>query len=167
MMETVDLSPKESADQLQGLYEGLVDVVAATLKNGDNPGVRVRPYAHGVSGRTHWTIGIDGLLTGPNMDFVTALNALHKDAFFRDEKGPNGQSLGFKVHLPIPKTRQVPIARGGGGGGGKRFAKRRYDSRFHPHPTPPPPTIEWVGLLWCITSAVGGLLYYRVQAGLY
>jgi len=106
MMETVDLSPKESADQLQGLYEGLVDVVAATLKNGDNPGVRVRPYAHGVSGRTHWTIGIDGLLTGPNMDFVTALNAL---PFFAMKRDPTDNLLGSKCIYPSQRHDKCPL----------------------------------------------------------
>lgn len=159
--ETVELSQGEVADQLGRLHEGLEEIVDAHLKNGDNPGVRVAPYAKGTYGRTHWTIGIEGLLTGPTIEWCEALKELAPGAYFRNENGPDGRSLGFKVHLPIVKTKQVPIQ--GAGGRRRHFVARPTMMR---ETVAQPPTTEWVALLLCATSAVGGLLYYRISAGM-
>lgn len=159
-MQEIELTPQEIADHMHELYANLADIVRTYLANGDNPGVRVQPYARGVHGRTHFTVGIEGLLTGPTIEFIKALEAMAPGAFFKQETAPDGKPLGYKIHLPVIKTRQVRIPAGG------RRQGRRLDYRAAGAFTQSSPTGEWVALLWCVTSALGGLLYYRLRAGL-
>lgn len=162
-METIELTDAEIADEAHRLYDGLAAVVARTLKTSDNVGVRLQPYAKGALGRTHLSIGIEGLLTGPNATFLRELEALAPGADYDNPTGPDGRALGWRVHLPVPRQREVtrrgrrliPIGRGGG-----------YRQQQQQLSMATPVTGEWVALLWMLTGAVGGLLYYRMGAGI-
>lgn len=160
-METIELTDVEIADEAHRLYDGLGAVVARTLKTSDNVGVRLQPYAKGALGRTHMSIGIEGLLTGPNAAFLRELEALAPGADYDNPTGPDGRALGWRVHLPVPRQREVPRRGRRVRGGGYRVMQQQLSSA-----PSAPVTAEWVALLWMLTTAAGGLLCYRMGAGI-
>src|SRR5208283_3056443 len=93
MMETItteeDIPAEEIPLIMQQKYDALCDLVEAHLNNGQNPGVRVQAYAKGAMGRTHFSIGIEGLLI-MNGDFITALEELAPKALIDNETNFDG-----------------------------------------------------------------------------
>jgi hypothetical protein len=157
----VDLTTEEIAIQLHALYDGLADIVELYLKNGDNPGVRLKPFASGYTGPTHYTIAIEGLITGPNKPFMDAVEELAPGANYKNDTLPDGRPIGWKVHLPYVKKRPVK-SRGGTklyGGSGRQYAAARQNQEETP-------SVERITLLWVLTTVVGALIYYRAQSGL-
>jgi hypothetical protein len=151
------LTPDEIADQLHDLYTGLGTLVDRYLKNGDNPNVRLQPYAKGYTGPTHFTIGIEGLITGPSAAFTLAVDELAPGAEYKNELLPDGRPGGWKVHLPFVKQRPVALKR--------RNQARVFGKGIIATTATTTTTPEWVALLWLLTLMVGGLLYYRVRTG--
>jgi hypothetical protein len=147
MTDTVRLEHEE----IQDLYDQIRSLVDQSLRTTDNMGARLKAYASGTHGQTHFSIGIEGV-TSMSGTFLRLLEDIAPGAKTSNELLPNGDSKGWVIHIPIIVA-----------------ARTRDQGRRRPRPLrvlPPrrratPIAVEWIVLLWMLWAGGVFLLYWR------
>jgi hypothetical protein len=160
----VELSGDEIDDLLQNMHDLFSEIVERTLRDGNNPSARAQPYPKCYKGLSTFTVGIEGLITGPNREFMQAVEELAPGSDFKNEALPDGKPGGWKVHLPFSRQRKVAIPQAGQGMYRRRV--QQIQGRKPPTLGHGAPSAERIMLLWVVTGLLAAALYFRVRTTL-